>query len=90
MHDSTVRDNNLVYNPEEGINNVWRSPDNEIYNNTICNVSIAFYLSNPSLAISELLQQTKQSVCKNAMWKVPSLEWHLSTQRTTYFPTILL
>jgi hypothetical protein len=22
MHDSTVRDNNIVYNPEEGINNV--------------------------------------------------------------------
>jgi parallel beta-helix repeat protein len=47
MHDSIVGDNNLVYNPEEGIN-VWGSPDNEIYNNTIHNVSIAFYLSNPS------------------------------------------
>ena len=46
MHDSIVRDNNLVYNSEEAIN-VWGSPDNEIYNNTIRNVCTAFYLSNP-------------------------------------------
>jgi hypothetical protein len=45
MHYSIVR-GNLVYNPE-GFN-VWGSPDNEIYNNTIRNVSTAFYLSNPS------------------------------------------
>jgi hypothetical protein len=46
MHHSTVKDN-LIYNSDKGIN-FNASPRNEIYNNTIRNVTVGFYLTQPS------------------------------------------
>jgi mannuronan 5-epimerase len=46
VHNSIVR-NNIVYNSEKGIN-FNASPDNEIFNNTIRNVTLGFYLTRPS------------------------------------------
>jgi len=46
VHDSIVR-NNLVYNSDKGIN-FNASPDNTIYNNTIRNVRLGFYLTRPA------------------------------------------
>jgi mannuronan 5-epimerase len=45
VHNSTVRDN-LVYNSDKGIN-FNTSPDNEVYNNTIRNVTLGFYITQP-------------------------------------------
>jgi len=45
MHNSTLR-NNLAYNSEKGIN-FNASPDNVVYNNTIRNVTLGFYITQP-------------------------------------------
>jgi parallel beta-helix repeat protein len=45
VHNSTVSDN-LVYNSDKGIN-FNASPENEVYNNTIRNVTLGFYITQP-------------------------------------------
>lgn len=45
VHDSTVR-SNIVYNSDKGIN-FNASPDNKVYNNTIRNVTVGFYITQP-------------------------------------------
>jgi hypothetical protein len=87
MHDSIVRDNNLVYNPEEAIN-VWRSLDNEIYNNKIRNVSIAFYLSIPFSSNIGVTTGNKvyKNNAENAEFGVASFD----TEDTTCSAIILL
>jgi parallel beta-helix repeat protein len=45
MHDSIVR-NNLIYNSDRGIS-FNGSPDNEIYNNTIRNVTVGLHITQP-------------------------------------------
>jgi hypothetical protein len=63
MHDSIVRDNNLVYNPEEGIN-IWgcRTTKYTTIQYATCLSHSTFQIL--PLVISELLQETK-SVYKN-------------------------
>ena len=46
MHDSIVR-NNTIYNSDKGIR-ITESPNNEVYDNIIFDVSDGFYLTNPS------------------------------------------
>jgi poly(beta-D-mannuronate) C5 epimerase len=45
VHNSTVSDN-LVYNSDKGTN-FNASPENEVYNNTIRNVTLGFYITQP-------------------------------------------
>jgi parallel beta-helix repeat protein len=47
MHDSIVR-NNTIYNSDKGIR-ITESPNNEVYDNIIFDVSDGFYLTNPSM-----------------------------------------
>jgi parallel beta-helix repeat protein len=47
MHDSIVR-NNTIYNTDKGIS-ITESPDNDVYDNIIFNVSIGFYFTNPRM-----------------------------------------
>jgi poly(beta-D-mannuronate) C5 epimerase len=49
MHDSIVR-NNTIYNSDKGIR-ITESPNNEVYDNIIFDVSDGFYLTNPSSGV---------------------------------------